>query len=125
MEKSSNTFLYAWNLWVEWNLLIYLSMLVFAVIGFVAWILISLGLGYVPPAEIDYLLRNPLSLVYVPPSLLIVCLLAGLVQWLAFKGRIKYSYLWIWATALGWSLVVVLLYLLLFYLREFGDNLAS
>lgn len=108
MEKSSNTFLHAQNLWVIWNLLVFLSLLVVTVIGGFGWMLISQGLGYVYlPDDLDFLLPVPLSL-------LIGCLLAGLVQWLAFRGRIKYSYLWILATALGWFFAAISLFIFTF-----------
>lgn len=78
MEKKSPTFLHALKLWLIWNIVADMSLVVF-VVGFV----------YAPDI--------PIPLVLVGISLVV-----GMIQWLAFIPRIKHSYWWILATALGW-----------------------
>lgn len=109
MEKKNHTFLYAMKLWLIWNVLADLSLVIF-IVGNMAIYMVAQFAGYVP----DVLL---FSIYLLIPMLL--SLIVGLIQWIAFKSRIKHAYWWILATALGWSVAGILLfYLYGIYLSE-------
>jgi hypothetical protein len=96
------TFLHALKLWLFWNVIADLSLVVFVVPIWIAMWLPELGY------ESDMSIFSPRFL-----GLLLGGILMGLIQGIAFMNPINRAYWWTLATALGSFLAVILL---LFYL---------
>ena len=104
MKKQNQTFLHALKLWLIWNVLVDLSLVILVGFTIITILPLSQELGYSPDSEIF-----PVIML----GFLVGSLFAGLIQWPAFIHRIKQSYDWIFATALGYSLAIIILFLLL------------
>jgi len=102
MEKNNHNFLHALKLWLFWNVIADLSLVVFVVPVWIAMWLPELGY------ESDMSIFSPRFL-----GLLKGGILMGLIQGIAFMNPINRAYWWTLATALGSFLAVILL---LFYL---------
>jgi len=109
VEKKSHTFFQALKLWLIWNLIADLSLVVFVVPNWIAMWLPELGY------QSDNLIFSPRFL-----GLLLGGILMGLIQGIAFMNPINRAYWWTLATALGSSLAGVLL---LFYLHYTSNAL--
>jgi hypothetical protein len=104
MQKKSHAFLHALKLWLIWNALADISLVIFVVIIYVTFAAgFAISMNEDSPIAID---ATILLLGFVCAPLMI-----GLLQRIAFNHRITNSYWWIFATALGWGILAVLIFL--------------
>lgn len=117
MEKKNHTFLYAMKLWLIWNVVADLSIVIIIGGPIALEMLYTDAVDIFSPSLMPFLISR---LLLPLGSVLIV----GLIQWIAFIHKIKHSYWWIVATALGWSVagISLMICLYLFPTDYWGPN---